>query len=834
MPQPNKQNQNKQLNQQNQNKQNQNKQLNQNKQNQNKQNQNKQNQNEQNQNQNQKQNKQLNQDAAKKDQIDKNTNNQNQKKNLKRKNKQKELKKNIEKLKKEGEQFANGISKVMNEVEDSSATTEDYENLNLNEFQEFADQANLNNENDNNDKINEQAEFDKDEIVDNQQKAIFSKFIQAQSHPDNLYDSESSDAEAGKEISKTGNIPMHWYDGFDHIGYNLDGEQVKKTIKRDEIDKFLFNNDPSGIQWRTVYDEKSGKEIILTEQEYEMLRRINEGKFADGDYDPYEPMFERPYEDKIHPITGGTEPKSRFIPSKWEAKRIAKLVTAYKKGWIKLNEKSKKPLKHKPYMIWKDGEESEAKYKFAFLRIPPPKPRLPVHAESYNPPSEYLLTQQEYNTILKYDPNLEKNKFLPTKYNSMRDIPIYEKLIRERFERCLDLYLCPRAPAKIKKQVELAEKKKKLLPDLPKPETLRPYPTTLAVQYRGHKEAVQTISVSSKGQFLASGSSDGVLIIWEVETGRLLKQWNFGSSILVVAFNPNHDMHDILVVTTADARVLLINIYVRKNQINKFDERIAIIDQLITYKQAETSSRVSAAAMWSAVSDKELYQSGVRMQITLKKAAEKLIWHNKGDYFACVCPDASQSNQILIHRITTQQTQFPFRKLKGKVQCVQFHPSSPHFFVATQRIVRIYNLVKQVLMKKLLPPVDEISSIDIHPGGDNILVGSFDNVVCWFDLELGAGKPYKILKYHRDVVRSVTYHRKYPLFASCSDDGRIHIFHGMVYNDLLKNALIVPVNVLSKYHKIINSKGILDCVFHPNHPWIFSCGADGLINLFSS
>jgi ribosome biogenesis protein ERB1 len=42
----------------------------------------------------------------------------------------------------------------------------------------------------------------------------------------------------------------------------------------------------------------------------------------------------------------------------------------------------------------------------------------------------------------------------------------------------------------------------------------------------------------------------------------------------------------------------------------------------------------------------------------------------------------------------------------------------------------------------------------------------------------------------------VNIHTRFPLFASCSDDGNTHIFHQTVYSDLLMNALIVPVKVL--------------------------------------
>lgn len=61
----------------------------------------------------------------------------------------------------------------------------------------------------------------------------------------------------------------------------------------------------------------------------------------------------------------------------------------------------------------------------------------------------------------------------------------------------------------------------------------------------------------------------------------------------------------------------------------------------------------------------------------------------------------------------------------------------------------------------------------------------------WFDLDLSA-KPYRALRYHGQPVRGAAFHRSYPLFASSSDDGTAHIFHGMVYSDLMTNPLIVP------------------------------------------
>ena len=190
---------------------------------------------------------------------------------------------------------------------------------------------------------------------------------------------------------------------------------------------------------------------------------------------------------------------------------------------------------------------------------------------------------------------------------------------------------------------------------------------------------------------------------------------------------------------------------------------------------------------------------------------------------------------MTVHQLSKRQSQCPFRKLAGPVQRVVFHPSKPIFYVAvrvraslamchsrcrlprlfpfrpglgvrqTQRFVRVYNLMKQELVQTLHPNMKWISSLDVHPKGDNVIVGSYDKRLSWFDTELST-QPYKVLRFHTQAIRRVAFHPRYPLFASCSDDNTIHVFHGMVYNDLLQNPLIVPVKIL-KGHRNTDSLG---------------------------
>lgn len=50
-------------------------------------------------------------------------------------------------------------------------------------------------------------------------------------------------------------------------------------------------------------------------------------------------------------------------------------------------------------------------------------------------------------------PSERKQTFIPTKFDALRNVPLYANGVRERFDRCLDLYLCPRT---IKKRLNVS------------------------------------------------------------------------------------------------------------------------------------------------------------------------------------------------------------------------------------------------------------------------------------------------------------------------------------------------------------------------------------------
>ncbi|KAM0906590.1 hypothetical protein ACQ4PT_016717 [Festuca glaucescens] len=502
-------------------------------------------------------------------------------------------------------------------------------------------------------------------------------------------ESNSSEDEAGPR-NTVGDVPLGWYKDEEHIGYDIDGRKIKKRARLGSMEAYLKNAD-SDTNWRKLYDVYNDEEVQITKEEAKIISRLLKGKTPHTNVDLYP---------------------------------VVKLVRAIRKGWIKF-DKPKDEANY--YLLWGDDTDTADNKRQGLSYIPAPKPNLPGHEESYNPSVEYVPTQEEIDSYqLMYEE--DRPKFIPRRFESLRRVPAYEKALREGFDRCLDLYLCPRTR---KKRINIDPES--LKPKLPSKKDLRPCPKTCYLEFKGHSGPVRSLSVEGTGQWIASGSSDGTIRVWEVETGRCLKVFNVGTDVHRISWNPSPDRPILAAIVGHD--LLLLNVDVGDEETQMRTKQLLHIEESAPEEDGDD-----------------------------KKPAVRWVKSEKFDGIT------------LIHH-------------------------------------KVYDLQKAEVVKKLESGLREISSISIHPGGDNVIVGSKDGKLCWFDTDLST-KPYKMLKYdfsyledslflyffpaqnHSKDITSVTFHRRYPLFASSSEDCTAYVFYGMVYADLNQNPLIVPLEIL--------------------------------------
>lgn len=647
-------------------------------------------------------------------------------------------------------------------------------------------------------------------------------------------DDNSELDELGPDENTIGNIPLSFYDHFPHIGYNINGKKITRPATGAALDALLDSIEvPKG--WTGLTDPSSGKPLELSQEELQLLKRIQMNEIPEEGYDPYEPMVEYfTSKTEIMPLSAAPEPKRRFVPSKHEAKRVMKIVRAIREGRIlpyKPPEADKEDGMDVPkYDIWAN-EEARPDH---IMHFPAPKLPPPGFDESYHPPPEYLPDKDEKKAWEDADAEDREKEYLPADHDSLRKVPGYDQFVKEKFERCLDLYLAPRV-----RRSKLNIDPESLLPKLPSPEELRPFPTNCGIIYRGHTGRVRSLSVDPTGLWLVSGGDDGTVRVWQLDTGRQV--WsvtlNSNEAVNVVRWRPGKDALILAAAAGDDLYFMIPPICNPELETASLE----VLDAGWGYSTS-TSAPKSSQAAWTRPSAK-LSDLGVHIIIPLGHTAKSLSFHRRGDYLVTVCPATSTppSSAIAIHTLSKHLSQLPFSKrLKGggTPQAAHFHPSKPLLFVANQRSIRAYDLSRQSLVKILQPGARWLSSFDIHPtssaisGSDNLIAGSYDRRLLWHDLDLSS-RPYKTLRYHQKAIRAVRFHPsgRYPLFADASDDGTLQVFHGAVVGDMMSNATIVPLKVL-KGHKVVGELGVLDIDWHPVEPWIVSAGADGTCRLW--
>jgi ribosome biogenesis protein ERB1 len=265
-----------------------------------------------------------------------------------------------------------------------------------------------------------------------------------------------------------------------------------------------------------------------------------------------------------------------------------------------------------------------------------------------------------------------------------------------------------------------------LVPKLPKASDLRPFPTAKCIEYKAEFKGdepplIRCLSPSPDGQFLASGGTDGIVRLWEVQTGRLLRSWDIAKLIRDIGFlgdlddpnmtkpvvclqwNPNRSHHCLI------AGVGACVVVIATGTAGEGDYELTAALLAAAMKGGNvTNEKAAKAVEWKAISKAVNEESSISIfddvmgpVAALKTSREvaSLRWHSKGDYFVSVSPKAGAAS-VLIHQLRKGNSQQPFSKTKGEPQLACFHPNKPFLFVSTQHHIRIYHLVKQAMVKR--------------------------------------------------------------------------------------------------------------------------------------
>ncbi|EKX73422.1 conserved hypothetical protein [Theileria equi strain WA] len=557
-----------------------------------------------------------------------------------------------------------------------------------------------------------------------------------ESDSDAFFDSDEGEG----DLNRSGNVPLKWYEQEDHIGYTVEGKKLIRELDSTEIGKMIFNSENPDA-WRTVVDPRNNKMIRLTDEDLQIIRRIRKGMYPSESYNQEDLYVEFDNEDSIHPVSYQAAPKSRFLPSKWEAKKVARLVKLIRSGKIVIKkdeaEEEDEPIED----IWGDAiynVNPQTAKRDENHDIEPPKIALPTHSESYNPPEEYLLTEEEKKEWLETAPEDRKVDYIPQKHDCLRRVGVYENLIVERFRRCLQLYLCPRA-IKLKMNVD----PESLYPKLPNVNELRPFPTKQSVEYRLGDSAYK-LAVDCTGRWI-SAVVNSKIYICDILSGRPFHCIKAFKDIQTILWHPKLPV--LIVANGSKVTCLAIELANMKRDETLDPKRQNLGDTPKSlYEQAlELLTFKDGANHWEAC-EKDGFTG---LCISHSGTVEHISVHQGGNYIVATCPECVEGiNQCIIHCIPKKESMRVGNKIaSNKIRLAIFHPTEPKILIAFTKSIRMYDLksAQKTSTKdgsklgdgKKFSGIELPISMDMNFNSSFLVASDEDAKVSLFDTEIG-------------------------------------------------------------------------------------------------
>ena len=433
-----------------------------------------------------------------------------------------------------------------------------------------------------------------------------------------------------------------------------------------------------------------------------------------------------------------------------------------------------------------------------------------------------------------------------------------DKIIRDQFDRLLHLYLAPRAQ---RRRVDMEAEA--LLSKVMNIDDMRPFPSQVAMSVRAIGP-INGIDISSDDGTIAMASNDDRVGLVDPKTGRVFSEVTLemkpdsGEFIISIEYVRK----SLLLVATNRRLIFLVYRqdrhsfnetkelvqFLRVNSENFKEEEQVLVqdeDEDVTYQSslkknpedADQKQKFEKSYDKAEFAFKTFSQTRRGLQVVLEIQFREFVRHcfiHKSRLFISVVLQNRDGNRRLSILNLKQSTQTSLRiRTKNKIEKSLFHPTKPHLFLVTRTHIFIFDLKKQSVKKKLLSGCKIITSAQIHPNGDHLIIGSADRKLVWFDLD-GGDKPYKKMRIHDQTMSAVCFHPNYkhfPLMVSAAHDCKAVLQFAKVDPQNLDDALIVPLKNL-RGHSKTDALGITAVSFFRLKHWLVTAGQDRFLKVW--
>lgn len=105
----------------------------------------------------------------------------------------------------------------------------------------------------------------------------------------------------------------------------------------------------------------------------------------------------------------------------------------------------------------------------------------------------------------------------------------------------------------------------KLIPELPSPNDLKPFPSAVSIEYAFHTKSVRALSISPNGLYLASGDEDHNLVIWHTRTSKIMRHYTLPNKVVdSIQWNPDSTLCLLIAANEENVVVITPDLYSKK------------------------------------------------------------------------------------------------------------------------------------------------------------------------------------------------------------------------------------------------------------------------------
>jgi WD40 repeat protein/predicted Ser/Thr protein kinase len=281
----------------------------------------------------------------------------------------------------------------------------------------------------------------------------------------------------------------------------------------------------------------------------------------------------------------------------------------------------------------------------------------------------------------------------------------------------------------------------------------------------GHSERVRALVFSADGTLLASGSDDGTVRVWDPATGvQIAKLLGHQASVFAVAFSPD-DAH--VASASADHTVRIWDARggaVVTSIVGHENRGMKTLDVSPDGRQILSGGYDGTIGIWDAASGQSIQ--------TLRGHTgwvRQVQFSSDGGYVV----SGSSDGTVRVWNANTGQEVAGLAGHTGAVEAVTFLPDGRIASAATDGTVRIWDLAAHREVRRLEERQEQFTALARSPNGNEFAVGTASGHLIFWELPDGARSP--ILDAHGGRIWELAYTPDGARVVSAADDGTLQV-----------------------------------------------------------